>query len=329
MLDGPGQRRRRSSVQCRRVPALGVAAGELPVFLLGAERVARRVAAAAVAERLDEVRAAVPFGAARRLRTERGLAQVERVPAGDQRPDAEREADVVRPVRRPHRVARHQVCVERVQVVVARVREVVVRERRIEVRSVARDPLAHRANERALGPAADPGLGVRSDVGAVDRAERRRQGNAAGVRSSVARGVAARAAADRRKTRPALDRRRIERLRRRRRRRDARTRSRREDTREPDCSGNRDDGDLRSASSHGRVDRPWPGYRATSNPRARAAGGTSLLTRAGHRTHDRVGQRGRDRRHDADQDHRDEHQDDERQHAPDDVAAAGCRARCS
>jgi hypothetical protein len=63
MLDRPGQRRRRRSVQCRRVPALGFAAGELGVFLLGAERVAWRVAAAAVAERLHEIGAAVPLGA--------------------------------------------------------------------------------------------------------------------------------------------------------------------------------------------------------------------------------------------------------------------------
>ena len=47
------------------------------------------------------------------------------------------------------------------------------------------------------------------------------------------------------------------------------------------------------------------------------------------RAHHDVGQPGRDLREEADQHHRQQHQPDERQHAPDHVARAGCRARCS
>src|SRR5207302_10419457 len=56
---------------------------------------------------------------------------------------------------------------------------------------------AHRAHEIGLAPAADPGVGMRRDVGAVERAERRLERPATGVRlrARLRLGMAADAAA--------------------------------------------------------------------------------------------------------------------------------------
>jgi hypothetical protein len=77
--------------------------------------------------------------------------------------------------------------------------------------SFAVDAFAQRADEGLLGPAADAGIGVRRDVGAVERAERRFDRPAAGKRSSAFGGMADLAIADRGELRALCDQRWIER----------------------------------------------------------------------------------------------------------------------
>src|SRR6185295_12127401 len=109
----------------------------------------------------------------------------------------ERSTQIVRPVLGAHRLARRDIRVQRVDVFVGQAGVVLVRKRRVQMASVAVYAFAQRADEGLLGPAADAGIGVRRDVGAVERAERRLDRPAAGKRSSAFGGVAGLAIADR------------------------------------------------------------------------------------------------------------------------------------
>ena len=74
LVFAPGDRRMRQRGQRRRLPAFGKAAGEIGAGLLRAERIARRMAGAAMAEALDQIGAAIPCRriSSRRLRTSLG-----------------------------------------------------------------------------------------------------------------------------------------------------------------------------------------------------------------------------------------------------------------
>ena len=74
----------------------------------------------------------------------------------------------------------------------------VVGEGRVEVVALAVDALVHGAPKGLERPRADAGLRVGRDVGGVDGAERRRQGEAAGIGLAARRGVADGAIPDRR-----------------------------------------------------------------------------------------------------------------------------------
>jgi hypothetical protein len=87
-------------------------------------------------------------------------------------------------------------CIERGDVLVRQLGEMVVRKRREEMPAVAIDAFAHRAGKGLQRPAADAGLGVWGDVGAVDGAERRLERRAAGVGLAAFGGMAAHAVAD-------------------------------------------------------------------------------------------------------------------------------------
>ncbi len=151
--------------QGRRFPALGKAAGEIGIALLGAERVARRMAAAAMAEALDEIGAAVPLLGFGGIGLEFARPVEQRIPARKQRAEVEREGERIRRRRGAHRRLGHQVGVERLHVGVAGLGEMGVGEGGIELPSVAMQPVAHRALEGGIGPGADAGLDVGRDVG--------------------------------------------------------------------------------------------------------------------------------------------------------------------
>src|SRR5580692_9366053 len=72
-----------------------------------------------------------------------------------------------------------------------------VGKRGIELPAVAMDAFAHGALKGRVRPVADPGLDIRRDVGAVDRAERRFDRPATGIEYPVDRGVTGRAVAKR------------------------------------------------------------------------------------------------------------------------------------
>ena len=192
-LDGPWHGRRRRRVERGRMPALHLAAGEGLVLYFRAELVARRMTGAAMPESLHQIGAAIPLGAARGVGPEDAALEIAGLPEADARA---RQRHGVAPVLLLHRLARHDEGIERGDVLVRQLGEMVVRERREEMPAFAVDAFAHRARKGRERPAADAGLGVRRDVGAIDGAERRLERRATGVGLAALGGVAAQAVAD-------------------------------------------------------------------------------------------------------------------------------------
>src|SRR6185437_11263035 len=201
----PRDRGRGRGVQRRGVPTLGVAAVQRPFLLLRAQRAAWRVARAAVAEARHQIGAAVPLVGLAGRRRERLGAEVERLPDQHDRPKAQRWDQPVGRRALHDRPAGHQEGIERVEVGVGGIAEMVVGEGRIELGAVTAHALAHGALELRLAVAPDAGLGLRGDVGGVDRAEGRRDRPSAGVRLAAVDGVADIAVADLRQHGAALD----------------------------------------------------------------------------------------------------------------------------
>src|SRR5207249_994572 len=90
-VGGPWYRCGRCAEEGGRMPTLGVAAGERRVAFLCTGGVARRVTRAAVGETLDEIGAAIPFGAALRVGDEAARMEIERLPRGEEWSDVRRE----------------------------------------------------------------------------------------------------------------------------------------------------------------------------------------------------------------------------------------------
>ncbi|SVJ63226.1 Uncharacterised protein [Klebsiella pneumoniae] len=196
-LLAPGDGRRRTGVQGWRGPALRLAAGEVRAAgLFRAERIARRVAGAAMAEAFGEIGAAVPLLVARRLVAVGAGLQEQQVPAGHQLALVEGERQLVGRRFAVHRRLAHQVGVQGLQVFVASPGEGGVRERRIQVAAVAGHAMPHGPLEGGVGPATDAARAIRREVAAVDRPERRRQGPSAGVARAAFASVADRAVAE-------------------------------------------------------------------------------------------------------------------------------------
>lgn len=151
------------------------------------------MAGGAVAEPVDQIGAAIPLRALLRIGLKFPLAQEQRVPAGHQRPQVKREAHLIGRIALAHRRLRHQISVQRLHVAVGHFTECGVRKCRIQMAAVAGDALAHRPIERGKRPVADAGCHVRGNVGAVERAERRRHRQPAGVGRPFRCGMANRA----------------------------------------------------------------------------------------------------------------------------------------
>jgi hypothetical protein len=128
----------------------------------------------------------------------RSALQEQQVPSRHQRPEAEREHELVLRRLGFGGRARHQVRVERADVLLRHPREVRVGKRRVQQVPVARDAGVHRALEGGERPAADAGGRIGRDVGAVDRAEGRLQRQPARVGLAVGARVADHAVALRR-----------------------------------------------------------------------------------------------------------------------------------
>ena len=143
-----------------------------------------------MAETLDEIGAAVPCGALRRIRGE-GLGFMEqRVPAGHQRANIKRDGEGgLRSFGADRRLG-HQMGIERLEVGLGGFGKGRIGKRRIEMPAVARDTFAHRSCKGRIGPGADAGLGIRRDVGGIDGAEGRLDRPATGIGRAVGGGVA-------------------------------------------------------------------------------------------------------------------------------------------
>src|SRR5229473_8063913 len=90
------------------VPVVDVATGKLHVDAFCSQRIARRVAGAAMRQSLDEIGAAIPLRAPGTVWLIAVAAKKQQFPAGDNRPLVEREGKLVRARRRMNRLSRHQ-----------------------------------------------------------------------------------------------------------------------------------------------------------------------------------------------------------------------------
>ncbi|MNK91188.1 hypothetical protein D3C87_1112750 [compost metagenome] len=193
---GPRHWRLRECRQGRRFPTLRFAASQIGLATpLAAQGVARRVARAAVAQSIGQIRAAIPLCGARGVRYVLLVAVEQHVPSSQQRPGVERERQLRFGWARYHRVGGHQVGIERLHVGIADLGKRRVREGRIEPAAIAMDAFAHGALERRVGPVADAGLGVGRDVGGIDGAERRFERQPTGIARAAWRRMAHRAVA--------------------------------------------------------------------------------------------------------------------------------------
>ena len=214
VLDGP------HIAQIDRIPVLDLRAGDvqpaLPAgvahCLLLESQAARRMARPAVSEPLDKIGAAVPQRVLLRIGLERRRVEEDGIPVRQPEAEAKGEAHLGRAVRlldggKPLA----EVGPERAHVLFVDLGEGGIGHCRVEAMAVPRHALAHGPVESAEGPAADPGLRVRRDVGRPNRPERRLEREAAGHGRSALPGVAGDAVAHLGEVSPTLDERRIDR----------------------------------------------------------------------------------------------------------------------
>jgi hypothetical protein len=167
-----------------------------------------------VRQPFDQIGAAIPFRALRRVRLIGAATKEQQLPAGDDKPLIERKRKLVRAGRRMNGLPCHQVRVERLVIFVGHIGEVIVGKCRIQVLPVAIDSRPHGTTKGGFRPPADPGLGIRCNIGGKDRAERRRHRKSTGKVLAAAHGMAIVAIADRGQLAASLDQGGIERLRR-------------------------------------------------------------------------------------------------------------------
>ena len=127
---------------------------------------ARRVAGAAMAKPLDEIGAAVPSGVVPRLRDIGATDRKHHVPDRDRPAPAQISGDFVGLVLLPEgRYLLHEEIIERVEIIVGDLGVGGIRHRRIEPMPILGDAGAHSAVEILEAVIADPGIGIRRDVG--------------------------------------------------------------------------------------------------------------------------------------------------------------------
>jgi hypothetical protein len=187
------------------VPVVDVAAGKLRAVAFGAQRVAWRVAGAAMRQPFDQIGPAVPFGALAGIGPIGVATKEKQFPPGNREPLVERERKLVFACRRADGLPRHQERIERPVILVADIGEVVVWECRIKVLAFTVDAGAHRAPKRGFRPSPDSRLRIRRDVRGEDGAERGRHRQTAGKVLSPAHGMAIVAIADRCQVAASLD----------------------------------------------------------------------------------------------------------------------------
>ncbi|HVI63578.1 MAG TPA: hypothetical protein VM910_13485 [Bradyrhizobium sp.] len=161
------------------LPVIDIAAGKCRAGALRAQRITRRMARAAMRETLDQIGAAIPFRALRRIGPIGPAMKKQQLPARDHKALIEWKGKLVLALWCTNGLACHQIGVERVVVLIADMREVIVGECRIEMPAFPIDAHAHGTAEGLFRPPPYAGLRIRRDVGRIDGAERRRHWNAA------------------------------------------------------------------------------------------------------------------------------------------------------
>src|SRR5712671_1234022 len=184
--------------EIRDVFAVGsLAPGEEAARLRPAEEIARRVAFAAMTERLHQIRAAVGDVREPGEVGERTGREEKPLPERHEEAPAERKAHLVLLAGPGAGRERSQVGPQIAQVAIDYPGERCVGKGGKVIFAVGPLALAHGTDEIGLGPASDTRLGMRGDVRAVERSERRLEGATAGERYGILLvfGVAADAAA--------------------------------------------------------------------------------------------------------------------------------------
>ena len=157
-------------------------------------------------DRPDEVRAAVPLGAARGIGPVHARPEEEQAPRREQQPMVVRKRELMRAVRLRCRREALEIRVHRVGIVPADAGIARVGKDRIEPRAVPRVPVMQRAPEVVGGPAADSRPRIRRDVRREEGSEGCRDGATAGKGLTADRRVARAAVGECHELSPALDR---------------------------------------------------------------------------------------------------------------------------
>ncbi len=162
-------------------------------FLAVVERecqVSRRMAFAAMRQRLGEIGAPVPFRALGGVGLETPIRIEQRRPE-DHRPAlVERKHQRIFGSRRAHRRQAEQIGLDRQSIRIGHVGIGRKRHRRIKPRAIAADAAMDRVEKILVAVIADAGLLVGRDVGRIQRAERQFEPEAAGIFLAVLGGVA-------------------------------------------------------------------------------------------------------------------------------------------
>ncbi len=147
-----------------RPPAFSHATGELAPVIERLQRSTRSMAVAAVSQRLDQVRAAVPLGAAVGDRLEALVGVVETRPQGHQPALVVGSLELGLRRHALHRRDRGEILADRHDVVVREVRVGGIRESRIQACPIRGNALVHGFEEIRVVPRADTSFLVRRDV---------------------------------------------------------------------------------------------------------------------------------------------------------------------
>ena len=195
-IRAPRHRRGRCFGQRRCMPALGFASAEILPLVFGAQRVARRVARATMREAFDQIGAAIPGCALRRVGAIDARFEIKCFPHGDRGSEARRRPKPVRRSLGADGVAGHDEGVDCRDVQRIHAREMIVWKCGIEMPPGAIDAIVHGAQKILAAPESDTGIRIGRDVGRMDRAEGRRQRQSAGEWLASGLGVAGTAVAD-------------------------------------------------------------------------------------------------------------------------------------
>ena len=175
------------------LPALNERSAELALVVEAEHKIARRMTIAAMAERLDEISAAVPIRRLILVRPEPMRRLEQRVPEHHQIALVERKGHVIRRWRGVHGLKAEQVGFDREHVAIREECVGRIGKRGVEMLAIVADSLMQRSQELLVGPVSNTCRRVGRDVRRIDRADHRQlERQASGKGLAARRGVAGR-----------------------------------------------------------------------------------------------------------------------------------------